>query len=136
MFGISFLTGRLVAGIGGVLLVLVILSGCYATGRHAGKVAQDKHYVPILADLNAQIANWKSATGNWKASAEASSASVLRIKAAADAKVAAADLKVKAAQRTRRKAEASADALMHAELQGTTLERWQQADALVVKELR
>lgn len=134
MFGLS----KLYAGLIGGGLILVVLTSLYLTGRHQGRVAQDKHWTPIAAELKAEVAQWKAAANAWADAAARQNAGLLAMKADRDAKVAEADRRVKLAQRSAQRAQASVksadDAL--ATLKGETLEDYQAAVKIVREGLR
>jgi hypothetical protein len=143
MFGLTlpaWLTGKLAAGLGGALLILLVLGGLYGSGRHAGKLAQERHDAPIIAKLQAEVAEWTAYATRLGETIRQQNASLQALRDAQAAKVEAADKAIQPAIRRRPHVEAKVRKLAghveHPELSGATLEAWTKADEDVVEALR
>lgn len=124
------------AGLAGAVVIVLGLGGLWFAGHHAGSVSRDKHWTPIVSALQADVTNWKAATDAWIKVAVRQNAAALATKAEADRRTAEAEKRVKLALRSKAKAEAQASKLVNAELRGTTLERYEQADQMVKEALQ
>jgi outer membrane murein-binding lipoprotein Lpp len=93
MFGLS----KLYAGVGAALIAVLLLTGCYAKGRHDGKVAEQKHSAVALAKLQA---SWDREKAAQMAAASAHNAQAAQVTADIDGKAQAAQTVIQTRYRT------------------------------------
>jgi len=95
MFGLS----KLYAGLGAAVLVLLLLTGCYAKGRHDGKSTEQKRSAVAIAKLQA---SWDREKAAQMAAAQAHNAAAAQATADAGDRAQAAQTVIQTRYRTLR----------------------------------